>query len=138
MVSSVFVPSICSPFIPSPSHFCFLFSFMSSCLHVWSSSFSSSCVRAFTYLVSGRPGLYNEVGFIGPCALGYPLISTTRTFVPSRPPGHSFVFCAHTCTLALTLALVHADIWPERWSARRTCHFPSLLNGMRLSPEPHR
>ena len=44
--------------------------------------------------VSGRPGLYNEVGFIRcPCALGSPLISTTRTFVPSRPPVMSSSFC---------------------------------------------
>ena len=51
----------------------------------------------FTYNeVSRRPGLkiYNEVGFIGcSCALGSFLISTTRTFAPSRPPVMSSFFC---------------------------------------------
>ena len=42
--------------------------------------------------VSGRPGLDNEVGFIGcPCALGFSFIATTHTFVPSRPPFHVFI-----------------------------------------------
>ena len=111
------------PFHPFPfTHLCFLFSFMSSCLHVWSSHPflrlprtlvpALVCTCTSTYIltqVSGRPGLYNEVGFIGcPCALGSPFISTTRTFVPSRPPVMSSFFCllcAHTYTFALTLAL---------------------------------
>ena len=55
--------------------------------------------------VSGRPGLYNELGFIGcPCALGSPLLSTTRTFVPSRPPVMSSFFC---------LARAHVHIGPH-------------------------
>ena len=92
---------------------------LSSCLVISSfSSFARTLVPALvctctsTYIltqVSGRPGLYNEVGFIGcPCALGSPFISTTRTFVPSRPPVMSSFFCllcAHTCTFALTLAV---------------------------------
>ena len=77
---------------------------LSSCLVI--SSFSSfartlvpalvcTCTSTYTLtLVSGRPGLYNEVGFIGcPCALGSPFITTTRTFVRSRPPVLSSFFC---------------------------------------------
>ena len=77
---------------------------LSSCLVISSfSSFARTLVLALvctctpTYIltqVSGRPGLYNEVGFIVcPCALGSPFISTTRTFVPSRPPVMSSFFC---------------------------------------------
>ena len=90
---------------------------LASCLVISSfSSFARTLVPALvctctsTYLqkqVSGRPGLYNEVGFIGcPCALGSPFISTTHTSVPSRPPVMSSFFCllcAHMCTFALTL-----------------------------------
>ena len=90
---------------------------LSSCLVISSfSSFARTLVPALvctctsTYILTqvlGRPGLYNEVGFIGcPCALGSPFISTTRTFVPSRPlvmSSFSCLLCAHTCTLALTL-----------------------------------
>ena len=90
---------------------------LSSCLVI--SSFSSFvrtlvpalvCTCTSTYILTQvfrHPGLYNEVGFIGcPCALGSPFISTTRTFVPSRPLVMSSFFCllcAHTCTFALTL-----------------------------------
>ena len=110
-----------APFIPSPSHF-FVSSFL-SCPPVFMSghlipffSFARTLVPALvctctsTHIltqVSGRPGLYNEVGFIGcPCALGSSFISTTRIFVPSRPLVMSSFSCllgAHTCTSALTL-----------------------------------
>ena len=42
--------------------------------------------------MSGRAGLYNEVGFIvRPCALGFSFIATTHLFVPSCPPSHVFI-----------------------------------------------
>ena len=104
---------------------------LSSCLII--SSFSSfartlvpalvcTCTSAYILThVSGRPGFYNEVGFIGcPCALGPPFISTTGIFVPFRPPVMSSffcLFCAHTCTFALTLAL-------RLPSGRRVCVCP--------------
>ena len=113
-------PPFGSPFIPSPSH-TFVSSFL-SCPPVFMSGHlilffvcahmvpALVCTCTSTYIstqVLGRPGLYNEVGFIGcPCALGSPFISTTRTFVPSRPlvmSSFSCLLCAHTCTLALTL-----------------------------------
>ena len=98
-----------SPFIGPHRRF-FILSFMSGSLHVSSSSSFPSlartivrtlvCTHTHTHAyftcneVSGRPSLYNEVGFIGcSCALGSFLISTTRTFVPSRPPVVSSFFC---------------------------------------------
>ena len=109
---------------------------LSSCLVI--SSFSSFartlvptlvCTCTSTYIftqVSGRPGLDNEVGFIEcPCALGSLFISTTHTFVPSRPPVMSSFFCllcAHTCTFALTLAR-------RLPSGRRVC-VPLVITGI--------
>ena len=61
--------------------------------------------------VSGRPGLDNEVRFIGcPCALGFPFVATTRTFALSRPPFHVFISLfnmAHICAL-----VCHLVTWP--------------------------
>ena len=112
--------------------------------HVWSShpfrrlrahwSRPIVCTCTSTYLqtqVSGRPGLYNEVGFIGcPCALGSPFISTTHTSVPSRPPvmsSFSCLLCAHTCTFALTLAF-------RLPSGRRVCVcVPLVVTGILLN-----
>ena len=105
---------------------------LSSCPVISSfSSFARTLVpalvrtRTSTYIltqVSGRPGLYNEVGFIRcPCTLGFPFHSNhTHTFVPSRPPVMSSffcLFCAHTCTFALTLAF-------RLPSGRRVCVCP--------------
>ena len=102
-------PPFGSPFIPSPSH-TFVSSFLSCppvfmsvhlipffvCVHIG----PGLSVHAHFYI-----GLYNEVGFIWcPCALGSPFISTTRTFVPSRPPVMSSFFC---------LARAHVHIGPH-------------------------
>ena len=125
--NEVWLHRFSSPPFGSPSHSfpfthllfpLFFHVLLPSCLVISSfSSFARTLVPALvctctsTYFqtqVSGRPGLYNEVGFIGcPCALGSPFISTTRFFVPSRPLVMSSFSCllgAHTCTSALTLA----------------------------------
>ena len=86
---------------------------LSSCLVI--SSFSSFartlvptlvCTCTSTYIftqVSGRPGLDNEVGFIGcPCALGSLFISTTHTHLcPVSSSCHVFIL------LSLVRARVH-------------------------------
>ena len=117
-----------------PSHtFVLLFSFMSSCLHVFHLILSFVCahigpglsvyVRNYMYITQalGGPSVYNEVGFIVcPCALGSPFIKATCTFVPSRPLVMSSFFCplrAHTCTFALTLVFTPPGeacvcVWP--------------------------
>ena len=84
------------------------------------------CVRAllhtFSTQDSGRPGLYNEVGFIGcPCALGFSSIATTHLFVPSCPPPHVFIL--------LPLPREHLHIRPSLSSfclpsGRRVCVCP--------------
>ena len=109
-------PPFGSPSHPFPfTHLLFPLFFhvlLPSCLVISSfSSFARTLVPALvctctsTYFqtqVSGRPGLYNEVGFIGcPCAFGSPFISTTHTHTPlSRlvllSCLHSFVSSAHT------------------------------------------
>ena len=58
-------------------------------------------VHTLSTQVSGRPGLDNEVGFIGcPCALGFFLTSTTHTHLcpvsSSFSCLHPFVFAART------------------------------------------
>ena len=54
--------------------------------------------------VSGRPGLYNEVGFHRlSLSTWFLFIATTYTFVPSCPlfmSSFSCLCCAHTCTIA--------------------------------------
>ena len=107
-LSSVCPRSFGSPFIGPHRRFFPLFFhvFLSSCLFILILSFSCAYYRpdlslhTYTHAystyneVSGRPGLYNEVGFIGcSCALRSFLISTTRTFLPSRPPVMSSFFC---------------------------------------------
>ena len=77
----------------------FLFLFMSFCLTFLSficahngPAFSTFEHNLPSTQVSGRPG-DNEVGFIGcPCALVFPFIAATHTFVASRPPSHVFTF----------------------------------------------
>ena len=64
------------------------------------------CTCTSTYLkkeVSGRPGLYNEVGFIGcPCALGFPFHFNHTHLCPVSSSCHVFI--------VLSLARAHVHI----------------------------
>ena len=104
-------PPIGSLFTLSPSHththtlsfFCFM-SFPASCPIISLCSFS--CVHispARSTHVHNYPGLDNQVRLtVCPCAIGFPFIAATYTFVPSRPlfmSSFSCPCCAHICTL---------------------------------------
>ena len=110
-------PPFVSPFHSFPFTHLFLFflfvSSLASCPFISLLSFFCAhnglglSLYAHIYLhtqVLGRPGLDNEVGFIGcPCALGFSFIATTHTFVSvssSFSCLHPFVLEARTFALS--------------------------------------
>ena len=130
MVSSVPVPSIWFPFSSFPLYK-LLFSLLSfmSCHLIWflllrtHGSALSMCTHSLlSPQVSGRPGLYNEVGChrLSLCTW-FLFIATTHTFVPSCLLFMSSFICTHT--FALTLVLLEG---------RRVCNPGSHRDPFRL------
>ena len=142
LVSSVLVPSIWFPFHPFPfTHFCFLFSFMSSCLHVWSSHpflrlrahwSRPECVRALLHTFKHRFQVA-QVFTMRWASSGVPVHLVPLSFQPHAPLSRQ-----SSCHVFILLSLVraHAHIGPHLSlrlpSGRRVC-VPLVIAGIPLN-----